>query len=324
MPSTPIPCARTAPVSSFSSEPGTLFNPVTGFSEIHQGAAAAPNDLPPVANLNIAGHLASSGVNNLTSTTTTHRSLTNSLPPLPQNILDQIKAGKFVKFDDLLPTISLLSPDDYALTVTSARDDEPTVSLVPHRQSRPRVIDFYTWCTAWNSYLQAMAYFHPTRLSELIAYQSMITRYACQYSFSAWFTYDRLFRHTMANNPALSWAQSNDNLFNRYLQGAPLCTLCYSCRNYGHMSTNCPLRPTSSASPRQQPTNQSNSPTILARQQPPFRAPQIRSAPPSQPRLTCRYFNAGQCSSSYCQFPHHCRSCYGNHPQIHCRVQIKI
>ena len=70
--------------------------------------------------------------------------------------------------------------------------------------------------------------------------------------------------------------------------------------------------------PRQQPTNQSNSPTILARQQLPFRAPQIRSAPPSQPRLTCRCFNAGQCSSSYCQFPHHCRSCYGNHPQIHC------
>ena len=30
-----------------------------------------------------------------------------------------------------------------------------------------------------------MAYFHPTRL--FIAYQSMITRYACQYSFSAYF-----------------------------------------------------------------------------------------------------------------------------------------
>ena len=100
----------------------------------------------------------------------------SSLPPLPQNILEQIQAGKFVKFDDLLPAVSSLNNiDEYSIQINSASGGDPSVSLVPNRQNHHRVIDFHTWLTAWNVYLQAMAFYHPTRVSELIHYQSLFT-----------------------------------------------------------------------------------------------------------------------------------------------------
>ena len=46
----------------------------------------------------------------------------------------------------------------------------------------------------------------------------------------------------MANNASLSWARVDDDIFNRYLRGAQLRSICFSCNNYGHLSTNCPLR----------------------------------------------------------------------------------
>ena len=243
----------------------------------------------------------------------------STLPPLPQNILDQIKAGKFVKFDDLLPAISPLNNDNYSIQINSASGGEPSVSLVPNRRNRPRIIDFHTWLTAWNSYLQAMIFYHPTRVTELIHYQSVFTRFASQYSFSACFAYDRLFRHSMANNPSLSWARVDDDLFNRFLRGAPLRTQCFSCRNYGHMATNCPLRNNAPQSPAtRSPISAPTNPQVSNQ---PFRAPQTGTHQSRfhQSRQTCRYFNQGQCTYSVnCQYAHKCRNCFGDHPQSNC------
>ena len=132
----------------------------------------------------------------------------STLPPLPQNILDQIKAGKFVKFNDLLPAISPLNNDNYYIHINSVSGGKPPVSLAPNRRNRPRIIYFHTWLTAWNSYLQAMIFYHPTTATELIHYQSVFTRFGPQYSFSACFAYDRLFPHSMSNNPSFIMGSS--------------------------------------------------------------------------------------------------------------------
>ena len=119
-------------------------------------------------------------------------------------VLEQIQSGKCVNFDLLLPATSPLPVEDYTIKVNSA-GSEPSVSLVPRAQSRPRIIDFYSWLTmtAWNYYLQAMSFYHPTRVPELIMYQSIIVRFACQYTFASWYTYDKLFRYQMANHPMI-------------------------------------------------------------------------------------------------------------------------
>ena len=106
----------------------------------------------------------------------------SSLQLLPQNILDQVEACKYVKFDDLLPAVSSLNNiDEYWIQINSASSRDPLVSLV---QSRTRVIDFHTWLTAWNFYLQAMELYHPTRVTEHIHYQSLFTGFATQYKIN--------------------------------------------------------------------------------------------------------------------------------------------
>ena len=174
------------------------------------------------------GHIAS-------SSTSPHH-----LPPLPQSILEQIRSGKFVNFDLLLPAVAPLASDEYTIKVNSG--SEPSVLLVPRAQSRPRVFDFFTWLTAWNNFFQAQAFYFPHRLMELIHYQSLITKFACQYAFTAWYLYDKLFRYTMANNPSLTWATVDDDLFNQYIRGATLPSLCYHCHSYGHLAYHCPMR----------------------------------------------------------------------------------
>ena len=118
--------------------------------------------------------------------------------------------------------------DEYSIQINSAYGGDPSVSLVPNLQNCPRVIDFHTWLTAWNVYLQAMAFYNPTRVTELIHCQSLFTGFASQHTFSACLAYDRLFRYSMANNPMSSWGRVDDDIFNRFLRGAPLRVLCYS------------------------------------------------------------------------------------------------
>ena len=192
----------------------------------------------------------------------------SSLLPLPQNVLEQIQSGKFFNFDLLLPATSPLSVEDYTIKVNIA-GSEPSVSLVPRAQSRPRVIEFYSWLTAWNYYLQATSFYHPTRVPELIMYQSINVRFSCQYTIASWYAYDKLFRYHMANHPMMPWSQVDDDFFNRYLRGTPLRVLCFSCCNYGHLASSCPTRSTNT----NLPSPSSSSSTSPSYQGPPFRDP---------------------------------------------------
>ena len=223
------------------------------------------------------------------------------LPPLPQAVIQQIQARKFVKFDSLLPAVSPLSSDEYTIQVSSDCNN-PTVSLIPKIQTRPSIVDFLTWMSAWNNFIQVLTHSHPHLFHDLMRYQSLITRFACQYSFSAWYTYDQLFRYHIANDINLSWASVDDDLYNRYIRGGTLRPICYSCRQYGHLAANCPTRSHLSPSTRQQP----------------FLAPQRQPTHSSQ-HPTCRFFNQNEdCRIANCRFPHECRICYGNHSASKC------
>ena len=97
----------------------------------------------------------------------------------------------------------ILALDVYSIQVNSGV--EASLSLVPRHQTRPKVVDFHTWLTVWNLYLQAMTFYHPHLIVPLIRYQSTITKFASQYDFSPWVTYDKLFRYQIANNQMLTW-----------------------------------------------------------------------------------------------------------------------
>lgn len=250
-------------------------------------------------------------------------SSTNNLPPVPKQVLEKIKQGEFINFDTLLPSNTPSSTDEYTLKVSPGLD--ASVTLVPRSQARPKVNDFSSWLSAWNVYLRCMSFYFPHLINQLIYYQSLICQFASQYTFAAWSTYERLFRYRMAANPnILTWDRLDDDLFNRHLRGAPLQNLCYTCRNFGHMSAKCPLRVSSNVNSNFLPSSQvpptnyvppSNT-VPQSRFQPPFPVPQ-RNAQSISSNI-CHFFNRGQCHNSQCAYAHRCRICYKDHPQSQC------
>ena len=250
----------------------------------------------------------------LLTNTLTHRQQQNrstsqsveGMPPLPQSVIDKIKNGEFVNFDLLLPNRSPVQSDEYTFKVIGG--STPSVALVPNNQKKPKVTDFNSWMVAWNNFIRSYGIFHPNRLHELIRYQAIICDLASQYTFSAWSQYDQMFRYQLAYNPELSWHRIDDDLYNRYVRGATLLSLCYLCKGFGHFASSCPNRPASSSASLQ-----------------PFRAPQQQRsghlARGSEPinTQTCHFYNDnGQCTHSRCRFAHQCRVCFGAHPNCQC------
>ena len=239
------------------------------------------------------------------------------MPPLPQAVLKLIEERKFVNFDNLLPANSSpLVGAEYSIQVASGGND-PSLALVPrNHHTRPRVIDFLTWMTAWNNFVQAMMVYHPDTIPQLIAYQTTITSYSSQYTFSSWSNYDQTFRYKMVNSPSSSWEHVDMTLFNLYILRGTVRISCALCNNFGHMSADCPLRAThidihnnNNQTENFHNVNVSASPHH-----------QSSSSHRSQPlRAMCRFFNDGRCTTHNCQFRHECQKCFGNHPQSQCK-----
>ena len=163
-----------------------------------------------------------------------------ALPVIPKATIDKICNGEFINFDSLLPNHSPVAQDEYTFKV--AGGSLPSVSLVPKHQNKPKVTSFNLWMVSWTNFFRTFIIFWPHRVSELIRYQAMICDFANQFTFAAWSGYDRMFRYRMANDQSLSWSRVDDVLYNRYLRGSSLQVLCYNCRNFGHLSSSCPLR----------------------------------------------------------------------------------
>ena len=165
------------------------------------------------------------------------------MPALRKAVIDKIKAGEFINFDSLLPNHSPVSDEDFAFKVGGGGGSEsPSVSLVPKHQAKSKVTNFNSWMVASTNFVRAYSIFWPYRLQELVHYQATICDFANQFPFVAWSNYDRMFQYRLAREASLSWSRVDDDIFNRCLRGAPLQNLCYTCRNFGHNASACPLR----------------------------------------------------------------------------------
>ena len=181
----------------------------------------------------------------LLPSTSSHQA-SSAVPAIPKSAIDKIRSGEFVNFDSLLPNHSPVAHDEYTFKVIGG--SSPSVSLVPKNQNKPKVTNFNLWMVSWTNFFRTYIIFWPHRVSELVRYQATICDFANQFTFAAWSGYDRMFRYRMATDQSLSWSRVDDDLYNRYLRGASLQTLCYVCRNFGHLANTCPLRTGYSAS----------------------------------------------------------------------------
>jgi len=239
----------------------------------------------------------------------------NIVPGLPKSVIDKIRNGEFVNFDMLLPNRAPIQTDEYTFKIVGG--SAPSVALVPNTQKKPKVTDFTSWMVAWNNFLKCFTFFHPHRVQELIRYQAIICDFANQYTFSAWSTYDRMFRYQVASNLELSWSKIDDDLYNRYVRGAATLNVCFVCRGFGHFADSCPNR---AGAPVPEVPQPFRAPQSFQRgQQFSQRSGQSASWSESPSIRTCFYFNNnGQCSNDRCRYAHQCRFCFGAHPGSQC------
>jgi hypothetical protein len=247
-------------------------------------------------------------------------------PAISTTNINLIQNGKYVNFDTLLPSSLSHPTSGYSIHLaqsSSGVDGEMPFTIHP-QSSRRTIKNFPSWLSAWNIFIQAFCFFFPGFAGLLLAYQSQLTIYASRYEFSAWSTYDKLFRQNMANlHPNSPWSEVDRHLFDEVLLCAPVLAVCHTCREPGHYNSACPYRSSAShtggaVSTAQRPVTQS---------QPPFLAPQRAAHPPTQPPVRgpfrantspCRFFNAGTCNFRTCRFPHICTTCRGSHPASQC------
>ena len=272
---------------------------------IQQGAAAAnggmPNLLTPIQPL---------------SSRPTQQSPSAMLPAIPPAVREQIRNGEFINFKSLLPSSSPITNDDYTIKIAQGSGHDTSLSLVPRHQVRPKILSFNDWLTAWNNFIRCASYYHPHLANQYLYYQTMICQFASQYEFASWSTYDQLFRARLVNNPSMSWDQIDEELYNRFIRGGTLQSICFHCRNFGHYAANCPQRPSERSVPLASSTGSQSTPG----QNQPFRAPQLSSSTTSGTTQVCHFFNnRGQClNRDNCPFAHQCSTCYGDHPHTHC------
>lgn len=262
-----------------------------------------------------------------------HQYPADILPPVSEKILKSIKNGEFIDFSTLLPSLALHNPNNIRLEISPDAEHGDQVIAIGRQTHRPKITNFQSWLTAWNTYVRCMLHFHAHLLSQLLYYQAEMAHLAILYSFSSWVMYDWNFRTRLANKAIARWDHYDTELRARHLV-VPLSpqssTKCWRCDQVGHMYANCPLREPSSSRTTSMSASQSQSPISFsaAGEMQPFRAPQRasqmqRSAniPNSGRFRTCTYFNQERgCINPNCNFIHQCAKCQqSGHSQQHCR-----
>ena len=124
------------------------------------------------------------------------------LAALPKKLVDKIQANEYIDFNKLPPAKGRSKGLPQML--------EGQVILIQSAdlvQSRKMIPDLATWLQCYSLYVAVMAAKHPERTTELMAYQSQITRSSTRYRWPTWLIYDQNFRQEAANNPSQSWTR---------------------------------------------------------------------------------------------------------------------
>ena len=257
-----------------------------------------------------------------------------ALPPLPRNIISDIRSGKFVNFDKLLPFSTNPDVKD-GLSLLPGRNGG--FILQPKNDNRAKVVDFYSWSLAWSVFVLYFTYFHPHRYLELLGYHNRASELASQYAWAEFQTYDRQFRLRMAQSVSLRWDRIDEDLKARFLRTSRV--MCYICNNFGHMAPQCPTRFFNVVSQRRV-----NSSSLSSFTRPSSFATSTRPVIPQgvvrsrfhtsntnqnvnssitnnldNSAPVCFWFNKGACNRSNCRFRHICIHCGApNHSALHC------
>ena len=152
-----------------------------------------------------------------------------------------------------------------------------------------KITSIMSWIECFTTYISLIALKHPDRVSDLLAYMSLIIHAARQYEDNPWLSYDATFRQLAATNKDWKWAQIQPSLWTISFNHAVPRPHCSHCLSLDHSSGKCPEN------------EEKKTPAIS-----------------KEPIPICHRFNQGDCSSPNCRYRHQCQRCEKNHPQQEC------
>ena len=240
-------------------------------------------------------------------------------PPLPPTQLKRIKSCEYIDFDDLLSS-SLYAPASarkttYEFDVSS----KSQISLRATRLGKPQVIDFGSWLEAWNNFLCASLYYHPSLCDQMLKYQVLMSEYAFKYRILQVLSFDVAVRRAIATDPDRRSDDRHQTEFDKFLAGH-LLPSCYSCNRYGHYSNDCPLGAGYSGS-KQQPTfPTTKKPSPQPRPSVPQPQSYFRGSTVTNSQFCSEFNKAGICNLTCPPGANRCNRhrCGGLHPGFQC------
>lgn len=160
-------------------------------------------------------------------------------PPVPKEIVGQIREGRYINFQELLPK-------------NLGKENAKNKMLIDETE---RVDDITKWIDCMAVYTAVFTCCYPNRIRDLLAYQGIITRLyrECQ-DKKAWQRYDVAFRRKASQNGLKDWSTVDENLWiMASSRDARRAVLCKACLSLAHDQASCPLKPKeeTSKTPRQ-------------------------------------------------------------------------
>lgn len=158
-------------------------------------------------------------------------------PPVPKEIVKQVREEKYVNFQELLPE-------------NLEKENAKNKAFVDETE---RVDDITKWTDCMAAYIAVFSCDYPNRIRDLLAYQGIITRLyrECQ-DKRAWQRYDVAFRRKASQSGLKDWSTVDENLWiMASSRDARRAVLCKACLSLAHDQASCPLNP-KEESPRRQ------------------------------------------------------------------------
>ena len=195
----------------------------------------------------------------------------NSLPPVPPRLVKRVEDGLFVEMFELLP--ERLNSADF-----NAGDLAPGIKNKP-----PEVSNIIDWIQCFGLYIAIISRTQPTRIADMIGYQSLIIRASQDCQEGCWVIYDRRFRLKASASPVKEWSAIDVTIWNLAF-------------------------PERASRNRQRDGPQSGTPSFTNYR--PLRSRQ--PLPKSQPICLDWNDNPNGCTRTFCRYEHKCYRCVHN------------
>ena len=222
---------------------------------------------------------------------------------LPKRLIDRIRASEYIDFAELLPA------KGKSRTVSQAMEGQVlVVQATDWLQSRKIIPDLATWSQCFALYVAVLVPYQPTRIADLMAYQTIIAKASLKFKWPSWVVYDQNFRQEVSGNPSQSWAKVDPSMYALCFTGQAVSSenWCTRCQCLDHTSSNCPARP------RKRPWS-----SLSENQFPPGQSRGSR-----QEQQVCLKYNRFDRDCKFgknCRFTHVCSSCKEAHPVSRCK-----